>query len=245
MTEEVIFWKWVSVNTVALVTETTVYHWSMEGDSQPVKMSERHASLAGCHIIHYRADRYQKWLLLVGVSAQQNRVIGAMQLYSADRKVSQTIEGHAAAFAEFQSEGNAKPATLFCFAVRSPAGGKLLLTESAEHQLGACGFCAHTPIPWRQLLWKNWCTPSSPRRALLREGAWVGAQRCALGELNCRLGGVVHSSLVGLPRQGHGSEGLMLSSLGGVSVTWRAASRQGPYPSTLLSKILPNTIVLG
>lgn len=70
MTEEVIFWKWVSMNTVALVTETTVYHWSMEGDSQPVKMSERHASLAGCHIIHYRADRYQKWLLLVGVSAQ-------------------------------------------------------------------------------------------------------------------------------------------------------------------------------
>lgn len=42
----------------------------------------------------------------------------------------------------------------------------------------------------------------------------MGAQRCALGELSCRLGGVVHSSLVGLPWQGHGSEGLMLSSLG-------------------------------
>ena len=31
MTDEVIFWKWVNVNTVALVTETSVYHWSMEG----------------------------------------------------------------------------------------------------------------------------------------------------------------------------------------------------------------------
>lgn len=145
MTEEVIFWKWVSVNTIALVTETTVYHWSMEGDSQPVKMFERHASLAGYHIIHYRADRYQKWLLLVGVSAQQNRVIGAMQLYSANRKVSQPVEGHAAAFAEFQSEGNAKPATLFCFAVRSPAGGKvrstplcLLPQKGSESVLGVC-----------------------------------------------------------------------------------------------------------
>ncbi|XP_006745053.1 clathrin heavy chain 2 [Leptonychotes weddellii] len=125
MAEEVVFWKWVSVNTVALVTETTVYHWSMEGDSQPVKMFDRHASLAGCQMIHYRTDEYQKWLLLIGISAQQNRVVGAMQLYSVDRKVSQPIEGHAAAFAEFKSEGNAKPATLFCFAVRSPAGGKV------------------------------------------------------------------------------------------------------------------------
>ena len=31
MTDEVTFWKWVNVNTVALVTETSVYHWSMEG----------------------------------------------------------------------------------------------------------------------------------------------------------------------------------------------------------------------
>ena len=70
MAEEVIFWKWVSVNTVALVTETTVYHWSMEGDSQPVKMFARHASLAECQMIHYQTDKYQKWLLLIGISAQ-------------------------------------------------------------------------------------------------------------------------------------------------------------------------------
>lgn len=70
MAEEVIFWKWVSVNTVALVTETTVYHWNMESDSPPVKMFDRHASLAGCQMIHYRTDKYQKWLLLIGISAQ-------------------------------------------------------------------------------------------------------------------------------------------------------------------------------
>lgn len=58
-------------------------------------------------------------------SLQQNRVVGAMQLYSVDRKVSQPIEGHAAAFGEFKVEGNAKPSTLFCFAVRSQAGGKV------------------------------------------------------------------------------------------------------------------------
>ena len=48
-----------------------------------------------------------------------------MQLYSVDRKVSQPIEGHAAAFGEFKVEGNTKLSTLFCFAVRSPGGGKV------------------------------------------------------------------------------------------------------------------------
>lgn len=42
MSEDVIFWKWISLNTLALVTETNVYHWSMEGDSQPVKVFERY-----------------------------------------------------------------------------------------------------------------------------------------------------------------------------------------------------------
>lgn len=31
MVEDVTFWKWVNLNTIALVTETSVYHWSMEG----------------------------------------------------------------------------------------------------------------------------------------------------------------------------------------------------------------------
>lgn len=56
---------------------------------------------------------------------QQNRVVGAMQLYSVERKVSQPIEGHAASFAQFKIEGNAEESTLFCFAVRGQAGGKV------------------------------------------------------------------------------------------------------------------------
>lgn len=70
MNEDVVFWKWINVNTIALVTETTVYHWGMEGDSQPTKMFERHASLAGCQIINYRTDHKAQWLLLIGISAQ-------------------------------------------------------------------------------------------------------------------------------------------------------------------------------
>lgn len=81
MAEEVIFWKWISVNTVALVTETAVYHWSMEGDSLPQKMFDRHASLAGCQIINYRTDENQKWLLLIGISAQVGTPLGFCFIY--------------------------------------------------------------------------------------------------------------------------------------------------------------------
>lgn len=64
---------------------------------------------------------------------QQNRVVGAMQLYSVDRKVSQPIEGHAAAFGQFKMEGNAEESTLFCFAVRGQAGGKVRFHMSLWH----------------------------------------------------------------------------------------------------------------
>ena len=81
--------------------------------------------LTGCQIINYRTDAKQAWLLLIGISAERNPVGGAMQLYSVEHKVSQPIEGHAAAFAQFKMEGNPEFSKLFCFAVRSAAGGKV------------------------------------------------------------------------------------------------------------------------
>jgi len=140
MTDDVIFWKWISLNTIALVTETSVFHWSMEGDSTPQKIFDRHSSLSGCQIINYRTDASQNWLLLIGISAQQNRVVGAMQLYSVERKVSQPIEGHAAAFTKFRMEGNPADSTLFCFAVRNVQGGKLHIIEVGNPPSGNSPF---------------------------------------------------------------------------------------------------------
>ena len=42
-------------------------------------------------IINYRCDAACNWLLLIGISAQQNRVVGAMQLYSVERNVRMSI----------------------------------------------------------------------------------------------------------------------------------------------------------
>ena len=54
-------------------------------------------------------------------------MVGAMQLYSVERKVSQPIEGHAAAFSQFKMQGNGAESTLFCFAVRGAQGGKVMI----------------------------------------------------------------------------------------------------------------------
>ncbi|KAF9413871.1 hypothetical protein BGZ94_000588, partial [Podila epigama] len=129
MHDDIEFWKWISPKSLALVTGTAVYHWSMEGDSQPVKIFDRHATLNGNQIINYRVNGDEKWMLLVGISSQNGRVVGAMQLYSKARGVSQPIEGHAASFAELKLDGASSPTKLFAFAVRSATGAKLHIVE--------------------------------------------------------------------------------------------------------------------
>lgn len=56
-----------------------------------------------------------------------NRIIGAMQLYSKEKNVSQPIEGHTAAFHQYTCEGATSPSTLFSFAAKTATGAKVRL----------------------------------------------------------------------------------------------------------------------
>ncbi|KAI9094637.1 hypothetical protein DFS34DRAFT_628550 [Phlyctochytrium arcticum] len=136
MSEDVVFWKWISPTTLGIVTETSVHHWSIEGDSSPQKVFDRNTNLAGSQIINYRVNADEKWLLLIGISAQQGRVVGNMQLYSKERGVSQPLEGHAGAFAELKLDVTQPPTKLFTFAVRTANGAKLHVVE-VDHKEGA------------------------------------------------------------------------------------------------------------
>eukprot|EP00163_Fabomonas_tropica_P025672 TRINITY_DN4486_c0_g1_i1.p1 TRINITY_DN4486_c0_g1~~TRINITY_DN4486_c0_g1_i1.p1 ORF type:complete len:1704 (-),score=653.64 TRINITY_DN4486_c0_g1_i1:69-5180(-) len=132
MTDAVVFWKWVNVNTVALVTATSVYHWSMEGDSAPVKVFDRHASLANSQIINYRINSNGEWAVLVGISAgADGRVGGHMQLYSVKKRVSQPIEGYAAVFADTVIPGSTTKTSVLAFAGQAAGQTKLHIVEVA------------------------------------------------------------------------------------------------------------------
>ena len=54
MVDDVVFWKWINLNTVALVTETAVFHWSMEG--------EVHTSNESCIFLEYVTAKNLKML---------------------------------------------------------------------------------------------------------------------------------------------------------------------------------------
>eukprot|EP01104_Vermistella_antarctica_P012360 TRINITY_DN3564_c0_g1_i1.p1 TRINITY_DN3564_c0_g1~~TRINITY_DN3564_c0_g1_i1.p1 ORF type:complete len:1650 (+),score=639.09 TRINITY_DN3564_c0_g1_i1:193-5142(+) len=140
--ESVVFWKWISNTTIALVTGTAVFHWSTEGTSDPVKMFDRIrvGNFADSQIINYRVDPTQKWLLVVGISQKEGRIAGAMQLFSVDRQISQFIEGHAACFASFTPPGASAPSILFCFANRSPTQSRINVIEVGKADESAPGF---------------------------------------------------------------------------------------------------------
>ncbi|KAK4240826.1 hypothetical protein C8A03DRAFT_31102 [Achaetomium macrosporum] len=131
MSEDVTFWKWISESTLGLVTENAIYHWNVFDPSQaaPVKVFDRNTNLQGNQIINYRTSADGKWMVVVGISPQQGRVVGAMQLYSKDRGISQAIEGHAAAFGTIRLDGAPEDTKLFTFAVRTAVGAKLHIVE--------------------------------------------------------------------------------------------------------------------
>ncbi|RYP03538.1 hypothetical protein DL764_005093 [Monosporascus ibericus] len=131
MNDDVSFWKWISETTLGLVTETAVYHWDIFDATQasPVEVFKRNPNLVGHQIINYRINSEGKWMVLVGITQQQGRVVGNMQLYSMDRGISQNIEGHAATFGTLRLEGQPADTKLFSFAARTATGAKLHIVE--------------------------------------------------------------------------------------------------------------------
>ncbi|KAI9221518.1 hypothetical protein BC828DRAFT_404854 [Blastocladiella britannica] len=130
--EDVVFWKWINPTTLGLVTGTAVYHWpvSPSPDAPMTKIFDRHASLADAQIINYRTNAAGNWMFLSGIAGVAGRVVGSVQLYNTERGVSQSIEAHAACFAEIKLDGAATPTQVFAFATRNAQGaGKMHIIE--------------------------------------------------------------------------------------------------------------------
>ncbi|KAK1602644.1 hypothetical protein QYE76_027283 [Lolium multiflorum] len=147
MPVQVVFWKWITPKLLGLVTQTSVYHWSIEGDSEPAKMFDRTANLANNQIINYRCDPAEKWLMLIGIAPgapeRPQLVKGNMQLFSVGQQRSQALEAHAASFATIKVPGNENPSTLICFASKATNAGQItskLTVAALGAQPGKPGF---------------------------------------------------------------------------------------------------------
>lgn len=126
-----VFWTWISPSAIGIVTATSVYHWSAEGDSQPVKLFERAANLAGTQVINYAVSPDQQWMMVVGIKAGApgGPAEGCMQLYSVEKKVSQPLTAHAGCFATIKPAGRSDAALLFCFVKYGGAAPELTIIE--------------------------------------------------------------------------------------------------------------------
>jgi len=140
MTEEVVFWKWVTSGKLGLVTATSVYHWDMVGEGNPTKVFDRTANLNGTQIINYRIDGAGKWAVLIGIAPgapeRPQLVKGFMQLYSIEQSRSQALEAHAAVFSTLKSGSS-----VIAFAQKTLKDGQI---QSKLHviELGAAGGAA-------------------------------------------------------------------------------------------------------
>lgn len=125
-----LYWVWCTTDIIALVTATSVYHWSISGNGDPKKVFDRHANLASSQIISYKLSEDQKWCALVGIAqgAQQGTIDGAIQLYSMEKRVSQPLVGHSASFTTIHHEGHERQ--VFSFVEKKPGmGPKLFCME--------------------------------------------------------------------------------------------------------------------
>jgi clathrin heavy chain len=113
------------ITTSFPIANTDLMSFASAGATDPVKVFDRHATLSDCQIINYRVDNSQKWLCVVGIAQREGRIAGAMQLYSVEKKVSQAIEGHAAAFGNFTVDGATSPSIIFAFAKRTATEAKV------------------------------------------------------------------------------------------------------------------------
>lgn len=149
MPAAVSFWRWISPNTIALVTATSVFHWSIEGDAAPVKIFDRNAALAeGTQIISYQVSGDGKWCLLCGISAGSAPGIinGTMQLYSIEKTVSQMLQGHAGAFTVLKIPGREELAQVLCFEDKKPdQPAKLFVMEVGRDKTAPGGVFRVTP----------------------------------------------------------------------------------------------------
>ncbi|CUS24171.1 LAQU0S14e01816g1_1 [Lachancea quebecensis] len=131
--EPVLFWKWLSEETLGFVTANSLYVSNVfDGDTsrKPSKLTQRHANLNNAQIINFVANKRLDWFAVVGIIQENGRVAGKIQLFSKARGISQAIEGHVATFSTILLEGNTQPVQVFVTGNKTASGtGELRIIE--------------------------------------------------------------------------------------------------------------------
>jgi len=151
--EDIQFWKWISQNTLVLVSTKAVYHWDVLDSNNvvaPRKIFDRQEQLENNQIINYVTNDDESWSCLVGITSNPaGGIRGNMQLFSKARNVSQPLEGHAATFGTIRLEGATADTKVFAFAVKSSSGEAKINIVEVDHNPPNPAFTKRLiPIHW-------------------------------------------------------------------------------------------------
>lgn len=104
------YWTWANATTIALITDSAVYHWSVDPNNgaPPQKIFDRDPTLAEAQILSYDFDSNGKWFMLCGVLRNPELgLVGKAQLFSSENNASRVIDGHTGCFAPLTVAGSA------------------------------------------------------------------------------------------------------------------------------------------
>ncbi|GMR41312.1 hypothetical protein PMAYCL1PPCAC_11507, partial [Pristionchus mayeri] len=136
--EVVIYWRWIDEGTIGFVThDTTVFHWALDDHSAPVKkFTVDHKIKERCRIVDYRADKYHKFLALIGIAKNsRGGEGGSIQLYCTESGQSRFFDGNAACFVKMHLESNSEPSNLLVYS--SNKGESMLKVQMLwSHEAG-------------------------------------------------------------------------------------------------------------
>eukprot|EP00080_Pristionchus_pacificus_P003113 PDM63133.1 hypothetical protein PRIPAC_50348 [Pristionchus pacificus] len=132
---KIVFWKWLDEETIGFCTLSNAFTWSLNDNSQPVKMFKLLESLAPHAIVNYEKSDDRIWhAIMTGPRPNVTKEVGIMQLYNAaSGYISQQLDGFAACFCKYTFKGQSSPTTLLVHCTKSKTNphnkGKLCVKD--------------------------------------------------------------------------------------------------------------------
>nr|XP_046917738.1 uncharacterized protein LOC124498074 isoform X2 [Dermatophagoides farinae]XP_046917739.1 uncharacterized protein LOC124498074 isoform X2 [Dermatophagoides farinae] len=118
-----LYWTWINSDSVAIITEDDVYHWSIMmdpsgqqlslHDNSPKMIFSLNEDFKHYQIVNYSIDPlYGYWSALTALYLEDDEICGKIQIHSQSYGQSQCIDAHVATFVGYRFEGSANDSIL-------------------------------------------------------------------------------------------------------------------------------------
>ncbi|KII68857.1 Clathrin heavy chain 1 [Thelohanellus kitauei] len=124
--EEIMFFKWISVYMIGVVTQTSIYHWSIEDIVAPLLMIQDNRMDSNKEVFDYQVDSTTKWCAVISTTDQHTEPQRKIRVLSFPKEFKYRGDGHVGCFLDLHTLSNPNPTKLFIFT--SQDNGRILVS---------------------------------------------------------------------------------------------------------------------